>query len=69
VSFDIRGSEYNGKYYVNLACWKIQSGGASSGGASSSREPSNRSSKATSSNEPTASDFRSDGDFDDENPF
>ncbi|MDC0088149.1 DUF3127 domain-containing protein [Akkermansiaceae bacterium] len=23
VSFDIRGNEYNGKYYVNLACWKI----------------------------------------------
>ena len=27
VSFDIRGNEYNGKYFVNLACWKIQSGG------------------------------------------
>ncbi len=69
VSFDIRGSEYNGKYYVNLACWKIQSSGASSGGASPAREPSNRSSKATSSNEPSASDLRGDGDFDDENPF
>ena len=27
VSFDIRGNEYNGKYFVNLACWKIQAGG------------------------------------------
>lgn len=26
VSFDIRGNEYNGKYYVNLNCWKIQAG-------------------------------------------
>jgi len=26
VSFDIRGNEYNGKYYVNLSAWKIQSG-------------------------------------------
>ncbi|MGJ8655882.1 MAG: DUF3127 domain-containing protein [Akkermansiaceae bacterium] len=31
VSFDIRGNEYNGKYYVNLNCWKIQAG--SGGGA------------------------------------
>ncbi len=27
VSFDIRGNEYNGKYYVNLNAWKIQAGG------------------------------------------
>ncbi len=30
VNFDIRGNEYNGKYYVNLSCWKI-SGGQSGG--------------------------------------
>ena len=29
VSFDIRGNEYNGKYYVNLNCWKIQAGSGS----------------------------------------
>ncbi|MBT8036106.1 MAG: DUF3127 domain-containing protein [Verrucomicrobiae bacterium] len=23
VSFDIRGNEFKGKYYVNLNCWKI----------------------------------------------
>ena len=23
VFFDIRGNEYNGKYYNNLVCWKI----------------------------------------------
>jgi len=28
VSFDIRGNEYNGKYFVNLSCWKIQGSGA-----------------------------------------
>ncbi len=33
VSFDIRGNEYNGKYYVNLNCWKIQAGaGGGNGG-------------------------------------
>jgi len=26
VNFDIRGNEYNGKYYVNLSAWKIQAG-------------------------------------------
>jgi hypothetical protein len=26
LSFDIRGNEYNGKYYVNLNCWKLQAG-------------------------------------------
>ena len=24
VSFNLRGSEYNGKYYVNLQVWKIE---------------------------------------------
>lgn len=28
VNFDVRGNEFNGKHYVNLACWKIQSNGA-----------------------------------------
>ena len=26
VSFDVRGNEYNGKYYVNLVAWKIIGG-------------------------------------------
>jgi hypothetical protein len=25
VSFDLRGNEYNDKYYVNLRAWKIES--------------------------------------------
>jgi single-strand DNA-binding protein len=31
VSFDIRGSEYNGKYYVNLSAWKIASADGNDG--------------------------------------
>lgn len=27
VSFNIRGNEYKGRYYVNLQAWKIESGG------------------------------------------
>ena len=37
VSFDIRGNEYNGKYFVNLSCWKIQA--ANGAPESSSRPP------------------------------
>jgi single-strand DNA-binding protein len=38
VTFDRRGHEYNEKYYVNLAAWKIESL-AAGGGASSSTPP------------------------------
>jgi hypothetical protein len=29
VSFDIRGNEYSGRYYVNLNAWKIEKAGQS----------------------------------------
>ena len=29
-SFDIRGNEYNGKYYVNLNAWKLEKAGGAS---------------------------------------
>ena len=32
VFFDIRGNEYNGKYYVNLNAWKLEKPGAGGGG-------------------------------------
>ncbi len=38
VSFDIRGNEYNGKYYVNLSCWRIQ---ADSGANAQQAAPAN----------------------------
>lgn len=31
VYFDIRGNEYNGRYYVNLNAWKLERGGAGGG--------------------------------------
>ena len=37
VTFDLRGNEYNDKYYVNLAAWKIESLAAA--GAASSTPP------------------------------
>ena len=55
VTFDIRGNEYNGKYFVNLSCFKLQS---LSGGSSSS-------SQAASNSEPSMADLRDEDDFDD----
>lgn len=69
VSFDIRGREYNGKYFVDLSCWKLK---AADGAAPSSANsaPARRQSPAAASNEPSAADLRSDGDFDDDSsPF
>lgn len=31
VTFNIRGNEYQGKYYVNLEAWKVESTGGSAG--------------------------------------
>ena len=61
VNFDIRGNEYNGKYFVNLSCWKLQNGEESTG--------SNRQSEPSAAKEPLMSDIRNDEDFDDEIPF
>lgn len=35
VTFDLRGNEYNGKYFVNLTAWKLEkvSGAATAGAA------------------------------------
>jgi len=75
VNFDVRGNEYNGKYYVNLSAWKIQGGG---GGSSSGddysqesppmRKPAARSQQSSNA-EPSAADLRKDDDFDDDIPF
>ncbi len=67
VTFDIRGNEYNGKYYVSLSCWKIQS---SDGSAEPSRSSGGSSrSQSSASGEPVLSDLRNDDDFDDDPPF
>ena len=62
VSFDVRGNEYNGKYYVNLSCWKLSGG---SGGGGRSNEHSQESPA-----EPSPEDLRKTDDFDDDDiPF
>jgi len=79
VNFDVRGNEYNGKYYVNLSAWKIQAGsgnGGSQGGGDpyDQSPPQRRSAPARqsgpSNSEPSAADLRKEDDFDDDDiPF
>jgi hypothetical protein len=61
VSFDIRGNEYNGKYYVNLSCWKILPAGEQA------QRREGRSPSTTA--EPTPDELRNESDFDDAIPF
>lgn len=78
VSFDIRGNAYNGKYFVNLSCWKLQrdaGAGAATGAGDSSTGRSSRPTAAAPASrsagvaEPDLSDLRDEGDFDDDIPF
>lgn len=73
VSFDIRGNEYNGKYYVNLACWKLQAGTGDDAPAPPPRRqsaPAPAPRRSTSTAEPTAEELRNESDFDDDDiPF
>lgn len=62
VNFDIRGNEYNGKYYVNLSCWKLTGGKGSPASDEYSQEVPTQS-------EPSAEDLRNTEDFDDDIPF
>lgn len=63
LNFDIRGNEYKDRYYVNLACWKIQ---AAEGGESSEAPAA---ASSASSSEPDAAELRKEDDFDDDIPF
>jgi hypothetical protein len=68
VTFDIRGNEYNGKYFVNLSCWKIQ---ASDGGSPAASRPAREAPHSTAPTraEPAMDDLRNEDDFDDDVPF
>ena len=54
VSFNVRGNEYNGKYYVNLQAWRLNKSSSES---------------APSEQAPSEPDFEPVGDDDDDLPF
>jgi hypothetical protein len=67
VDFDLRGREWNGKYFTNLQAWKInksgEAGGASGAGGDSSAESNNAGSESSSKQSSAGADF------DDDIPF
>jgi len=69
VSFDLRGREWNGKYFTNLHAWKIETAdgsgsGSASGGGSSQGAPAPQSAPAA-----TKTATPPQADFDDDIPF
>ena len=69
VNFDIRGNEYNGKYYVNLSCWKLSAKDGSGGSSRDEYSQEEPTPARGGSAEPSAADLRKDDDFDDDIPF
>lgn len=69
VNFDIRGNEYNGKYFVNLSCWKIQPADGSDPDSGSASKSAARKPAAAAAAEPAMDDLRNEEDFDDDIPF
>jgi single-strand DNA-binding protein len=61
VSFDIRGREYNGRYFNNLQAWKIEGGDSGSDAPPSAVPDQDR--------PPIPDDSEAPGDFDDDIPF
>lgn len=56
VAFDIRGSEYKERFYVNLNAWKITKGEGGEGESRIERDPVNSSFDSQFDNEPDSSD-------------
>jgi len=63
VHFDLRGREWNGKYFTNLNAWRVETGGATETAA-----PATAAAPASNNNFPTADDSPS-MDVDDDLPF
>ena len=55
VTFDIRGREYNDRFFVNLVAWKLEKSG-DGGGSSPGGSASSSSMDASFDNEPDESD-------------
>lgn len=56
VTFDVRGNEYNGRYYVNLNAWKIEGEGGGNGGRQAPADPPASSFDSSFDSEPDPSD-------------
>jgi hypothetical protein len=71
VSFDIRGNEYNGRYYVNLNAWKVENtGGAGAPDSGQAQDSNDGEGPLSNLSEPPAGyDNKSGSPADDDIPF
>lgn len=60
VNFDIRGNEYNGRYFVNLNCWKLEALDGSTAKASPKGAAYDHPFGDDDEDEPSADDLRGD---------
>ncbi len=65
ISFDIRGREYNGRYFNNLVGWKIEAGE----GAAAAPAPTAPAAPAGDDRPPLPTEAEAPGEEDDEIPF
>ena len=65
VEFDLRGREWNEKYFTNLQAWRISKAGEGSGDSGSSGSAA----KSTPPKEPESVNSSASADFDDDIPF
>lgn len=69
VEFDLRGREWNDKYFTNLQAWRITKAGEGDGNSSGSSSGGAPKSTETVSNETKAMSSSAAADFDDDIPF
>ena len=71
VDFDLRGREWNGKYFTNLQAWKITRAGEGSGesGGQAGGQAGGESSSASAADKAPAASSAATADFDDDIPF
>ncbi len=56
VHFDLRGREWNGKYFTNLNAWRVEQPGTDTAGADASSEPPVSDAFPAAGDEPPAAD-------------
>lgn len=69
VDFDLRGREWNGKYFTNLQAWRISRAGEGGGSSDVGGQSQPASSSASSTTSSSSATTTAAADFDDDIPF
>jgi len=69
VDFDLRGREWNGKYFTNLQAWRIGRSGENGSAQAGAQQSATSSESSSQSSKPQAVPAAATADFDDDIPF